>query len=213
MAEAYPLSWPAGWPRTPAAQLRDGRATFGKFKPQAGQSWKSKEPLTFAQARNSLYAALAKIGATNVVVSSNFQLNALKQPRGDRRRPSDEAVAVYFRRNGRDLVMARDAYWRGEENMRSLALALEAMATLERHGGHLMTDRAFTGFAALPPPPSCWEILELDPTTATSAAVDQAFRAKSRRVHPDTPTGDEEAFKRLTQARADGLRRLAERTP
>lgn len=208
MAEAYPLSWPAGWPRTPPSQLRDGRGTFGKFKARDGQSWRSKEPLTFSQARNSLYEALRKIGATNVVLSSNFQLNTLGQPRGDRRRPADEAVAVYFRRNGRDLVMARDAFWRGEENMRSLALAIEALATLERHGGNLMTERAFTGFAALPPPASCWEILGLDAATATSAAVQEAFRARSKELHPDRPGGDAAAFARLTEARVEALKQL-----
>ncbi|MDZ4371592.1 MAG: J domain-containing protein [Phenylobacterium sp.] len=207
MAEAFPLSWPDGWPRTPATQLRDGRQVFGKMRDREG-GYRSKGQLTFSEARDSLLVALRKIGARDVVISSNFTLNQSGLPRGDRARPNDEAVAVYFKRRGRDLVMARDAFWRFEENLRSLALAIEALATLERHGGDLMTERAFTGFAALPPPPSCWDVLGLEAAGATADDVQRMFREGSRQHHPDAPGGDAEAFKRLTAARADALRAL-----
>ncbi|WP_337186731.1 J domain-containing protein [Phenylobacterium sp.] len=208
MAEAYPLRWPEGWPRTPAAQLRDGQNVFGKFRDRDGGRYRSKGALTFAEARDSLLGALRRVGARDVVISSNFQLNQAGLPRGDRARPGDQAVAVYFKRRGRDLVMARDAFWRFEENVRSLALALEAMAQLERHGGDLMTERAFTGFAALPPPPSCWAILGIEAAGATPDAVQRAFRDQSRQAHPDAAGGDAERFKALTAARADALRAL-----
>lgn len=207
MAEAYPLSWPAGWPRTPVGAHQDGRGKFARAT--GGRA--SKTPITFSAARDSLHDALRRLGARDVVLSTNFTLNLQGEPHGGRGRPADEGIAVYFKRRGRNLVFAQDAYWRAEENMRSLAIALEALATLERHGGDKITERAFTGFAALAAPASCWEILELNKDTATSADVDQAFRAKSRRVHPDTATGDEEAFKRLTQARADALTALGGR--
>jgi hypothetical protein len=207
MTVAYPLAWPEGWPRTPLAARKDGRKNFGRFEQASGQTWQSKRSLTFREARESLYAALRKIGAREVVLSTNFQLNLAGEPRGDRRRPEDQAVAIYFKRKSRNLVMARDAFDRAEENMRSLALALEALATLERHGGDLMTEKAFTGFAALPPPPSCWEILELDASSATAAAVEAAFRRKARDHHPDAG-GSDAAFKSLSEAKADALRRL-----
>lgn len=205
MAEAYPLAWPDGWPRTPPAQMRDGRQTFATARGGSAM----KVPLTFAGSRDGLYNVLRRLGARDIVLSTNFALNSLGLPHGGRGRPTDEGVAVYFRRKGRHLVLAQDRYWRAEENMRSLAIALEAMATLERHGGDLITERAFTGFAALPPPPTCWEILGLAADGADPDAVNRAFRNQSARLHPDVAGGDAEAFKRLTAARADALRILA----
>jgi hypothetical protein len=38
------------------------------------------------------------------------------------------------------------------ENMRSLALAIEGMRQVERHGGGFMLERAFTCFLAIAPP-------------------------------------------------------------
>lgn len=206
MTEAYPLSWPDGWPRTPAHKRVDGRGIFGKMVQETGRTWRSKRPLTFAQARDSLYDALRKVDAREVVLSTNFQLNSYGQPRGDRRRPDDEGVAVYFRRKGRHFVMARDAFTRAEENMRSLALALEAMAQLERHGGDLMTERAFTGFAALPPPRSCWEILGVKPG-ASPAEVRSAWRVRAADAHPDVG-GSNAAMAELNAARDAALKLL-----
>jgi DnaJ-class molecular chaperone len=47
---------------------------------------------------------------------------------------------------------------------------------------------------------SAWEVLGLDPGAST-AEVQAAFRALSRRLHPDTPGGDAVAFQALVEAR------------
>ena len=47
---------------------------------------------------------------------------------------------------------------------------------------------------------SAWEVLGLDPG-ASAAEVQAAFRALSRRLHPDAPGGDAEAFQALVEAR------------
>ncbi|WP_287011336.1 J domain-containing protein [Brevundimonas sp.] len=184
--------------------MRDGRSDFGRFEQEPGRSWKSKRPLTFAEARDSVLAAARKIGAKGIVLSSNFTLGASGLPRGDRRRPDDQGVAVYFELGGRQLVMARDAYQRAEENMRSIGLALEAMAQLERHGGGVMLDKAFAGFTALPAPKRWWEVLGLTPD-ATAEQVAAAFRRMAAQSHPDQG-GSHAAMAELNAARDAALR-------
>lgn len=206
MTEAYPLAWPDGWPRTPHARMRDGRSDFGKVDTSGRYSWKSKRALTFAEARDSLLKAATKVGAVDVVLSTSFVLNRSGLPSDNRRRPDDQGVALYFNLGGRALVMARDAYQRAEENMRSLALALEALAQLERHGGGVMLEKAFAGFAALPAPKKWWQVLGVEPT-ASADDVAAAFRRLSKTAHPDNG-GSHDEMAQLTEARAAALKAL-----
>lgn len=201
MSSAFPLAWPDGWPRTPLERRRDGRMHFGKMR---GLSYKSG--LTLAEALQSLEAALQRLGADDAIVSCNLKPTLTGRPSGSVARPSDQGVAVYFERGGRKLVFARDAFDRVEENARSIALALEAMHTLERHGGATMTERAFTGFTALPPPKTCWEILGLQPG-ANALQINAAWRLKIAGAHPDQG-GSEAAAAEINAARDAALREL-----
>jgi hypothetical protein len=71
----------------------------------------------------------------------------------DGRQVGDLGLAIYFVLNGRPLAMACDCFDIAAANMRLPGLAIEAMRRLERHGGGAMMERAFSGFAALPPAP------------------------------------------------------------
>lgn len=196
MTEAYPLAWPEGWPRTPAGHLTDGRYHFKKV------SWKdgNRRPYTFAEARDALLEEVKRMTRGAIVLSTNFVISTTTGlPRSDRRAPEDQGVAIYFTRNGRPLVMACDRYTRAEENMNSLRLALDAMRQLERHGGGIVAEKAFTGFAALPAPKRWWEVLGVPPD-ATLAQVEAAYRPKARAAHPDQG-GSTAAMSELNAAR------------
>lgn len=200
MTEAYPLAWPDGWPRTSPAQQVDGRYHFKKV---GHDGW--RKPYTFAQARDALLAEVGRLGASAVVLSTNYQISgATGLPRGDRRAPDDQGVAIYFRRKGKPLAMACDRYMGATENMNSLRLAIEAMRQLERHGGGIMAEKAFTGFAALPPPKSCWEILGI-PSDSGTADIQRAWRLRSQEAHPDRG-GSHEAQAELNAAREAALK-------
>jgi hypothetical protein len=195
MTSAYPLQWPPGWPRTPATERSRGY----QFKEAGGEY--GKKFVTLDRARRLLREELALLGAADVVVSSNHRTGASATVGGD------HGVALYFTLNGRQMAMACDRFDNRPANMRSLGLAIEAMRQLERHGGGSMMERAFTGFAALPPPRSCWDLLGIDPG-ASPETVKAAFRAKAMESHPDRG-GNNIDMAALTRARDEALRNAA----
>lgn len=199
---AHPLSWPDGWPRTPVGKRQDSKNRFKR--PGRNQPY-----WTFAEARDELGNELDRMGARNVVLSSNYELRLDGLPRGNQARPDDTGVAVYFTLKGVQKVMACDMHVRAEENMRSIALALDAMRALERHGGGVMMERAFEGFTALPAPDSrrSWrEVLGILPSVAvTPDMVEVFFRQAAKKAHPDTG-GSHAAMAEVNAARDEALK-------
>lgn len=215
---AHPLCWPEGWTRTPV-HSRQNDHVFSTKNYQGG--WNR---LSFDRARRSLAEEVARLKATNVVLSSNVPLRMDGQPHGGSgdRHYDDPGIAVYFSYKGKPMVMAADRYDTCAGNMRSLALAIEAMRALERHGGGVMMERAFTGFSALPPPEGSkpkrpwWEVLRYSADPAereilSAGEVEARYRTMAKRLHPDTggETADAEAFAELTVAKDDALAELS----
>ena len=200
---AYPLSWPPGWPRTAIEERIDGRSQFRRPLSSNVSPW-----WTLAAARDALLRELKLMGASGVVLSSNFRTDRTGKMVEDSRRPKDQGVAIHFTLDGAPKSMARDHYQRAEENMRSLTL--EAMRAIARHGGDFMMSTAFAGFTALPPPlvtpppkRPWWEVLGVE-RRASKAEITAAFKARAKAVHPDQGGGDAE-MKELLAARAAGL--------
>ncbi|MBS8227135.1 J domain-containing protein [Vannielia litorea] len=175
MEDAYPLQWPAGRSRTPASQR-----VWGPFKgtPDAVQKHMRDE--------------IARMGGRQVVVSTNKPVRRDGGVYANAREPDDPGVAVYFERNGDRVCFACDQYDRVWKNMRAIAKTIEAMRGIERWGSKEMLDRAFTGFAALPPPdahiempgpqslPKPWhEVLGVSPA-ATWSEIRTAYREAIR---------------------------------
>jgi hypothetical protein len=193
MAEAFPLQWPEGWPRTPA-----GRRRKSKFGSKLGISQVTM-----------LKHELRLLGAKNVIVSSNVAVrnDGLPYAAEGRRRYDDPGAAVFFTLNGKPKSMARDPYYTPWENVRSLVLAIEAMRSLERHGGATMVERAFAGFAALAPPlkakRSWWDVLEVN-RSASRDVIGANFRRLLKDRHPDKG-GSEQQVVELIEARDEAL--------
>ena len=187
MTEAYPLHWPEGWPRSRVEQ-RKWSLPGGR---QAGWSG----------VVDRLIGELRRLGARNIVVSTNQPLRRDGLPYAATRRIEDPGAAVYFALNDRPMAMAQDRYELLVDNIRSLALAIEGMRQMERHGGGHMMARAFTGFQALPAPGAGrhWaEVLDVG-TGASRAEIEQAYRRRAFNLHPDRG-GSTEAMAELNVA-------------
>ena len=114
---------------------------------------------------------LWRLGVKDLVPSSNQPIRPDWSPYEAQRVIREPGVAVYFVRGGRHLVMAQDRYWRLVDNIRSLAMAIEGLRKMQRHGSGIMLERAFAGFAALPAPDArepWWTILGVSPQASQS---------------------------------------------
>lgn len=194
-AQAYPLQWPEGWPRTEPGKRKQDSAF----------------PVNVGKAIDDLYDELARLGAKNIVLSSNLTLNTFHRPHPKQNKIDDPGIAVYFTLKDRPMVMARDAYADWRDNILSLGLAVEAFRALHRHGGAHMMERAFTGFMALPAPSAqrSWrEVLNLvGEPNPNREQVESHYRIRARKAHPDGG-GSIEAMVELTAARDAALREI-----
>lgn len=180
--EAYPLSWPEGWPRR------------NRWQRNA-----SKYEVTFLKARDELVRELALGRCKHVVVSTNVPLRRDGIPLAGQREPEDPGVAVYWTdKNSKPRVIACDVWRTVRENLRAVGLAYASLRQIERTGASELLERAFQGFARLPVAEDCWAILGV-PRGASRQQLSERLRDLTRERHPDRG-GDTQAFARITQA-------------
>lgn len=193
MSEAYPLHWPAGWPRT--------------AKPE-----RSRFDTTDHEATQQLVWELERMGARHIVISTNVELRKDGLPYSNRRPPTDCGVAVYFLRRGKQMTFACDRWDRVRDNMRAITKTIDAMRGIERWGASDMMERAFSAFEALPPPgtpvqASCWDILGIEPS-ADIHTIKAAWRKRMKTAHPDQG-GTREEYEQVQAAYEQAVRMTA----
>lgn len=136
--EPYPLQWPGGWKRTqPRHRLR---SRFG---------FRGSGQVSFANARRDVLLELERLGAANVVITSDLPTRGDGLPYANGR-ADDAGIAVWFVLRKQERVFACDKWRSHAENLLAIALSIEAMRGLERWGAGDVVTRAFSGFAALP---------------------------------------------------------------
>lgn len=194
MANAFPLQWPEGWPRTPAS--RRHRSAF-KVTPD--------------RATSELCHSLSLLGAVkgSIVVSTNIPVRRDGLPYSSFRMPDDCGVAVYWAtRSHGERVMACDRWLAVHENIRAIGLAVEGLRAIDRAGASQILERAYSAFGALPAASSApvirawWEVLGF-PSDAIEwlslGLVNARYRELAGRHHPDKG-GAPEAMQELNQA-------------
>jgi hypothetical protein len=143
-----------------------------------------------------------------VIISSDLRLRLDGKPYSDQATGSmDPGVAVYWQDGKQQRCMAIDRYTRIADNLAAIAATIEAMRAIERHGGAVILERAFQGFAALPAPRPWWQVLELADHHATRAQIMDAHRRLAMKHHPDRG-GDADAMADINWARDQGLEQL-----
>ena len=183
MTQAYPLSWPVGYPRT---QHRK-QSRFGR---------------SLAESRDDLLDQIRRLGGTSVIISSNAKLRNDGLPYSKQPTVDDSGVAVYFTYQNQQVVFACDKWEEIGENIRALGLAIEAIRGLERWGVSDMLPRTFTGFMALPsgggvpvtiePSVQDWRTVLKLPKIANWDTVTKAYRKRRVESHPDKGGSNEE---------------------
>lgn len=132
MRTPFPLQWPERWFRTP-----DHQREHARFK------------VTLAEAVEDLLSELAKMGATNVVITSNLPTRQDGLPYSTAS-CDDPGIAVYFVHQGKEHVFPCDRWNKPAANIRAIGLTIQSLRGIERWGAVAMVTRAFNGFAALP---------------------------------------------------------------
>ncbi len=198
-AEAYPLQWPDGWPRS-------GRYRGARYQ------------VEFGKALRDLVDELRKFRATHIVISSNVptRANGLPYANAGSKRYDDPGIAVYFTVQGHQRVIACDHWDHVKDNLRACGLTVAAMRMIERAGATEIISRAFNGFKALPPPPPpkppWWQVFGVDPKNTSLADVNAIYKSRARKAHPDAG-GSEDEITALNQARDDAHTALTEMRP
>lgn len=176
MTAAYPLAWPAGWPRTDPAKRERAR-----FK------------VTLAGALRFLSDELRRLGATNIVLSSNVTLG--------RDNANDPGVCAYFLYQMDQAAIPCDRWSTVADNVQAIAKTIEALRGIDRWGAKHMVRAAFRGFAALPPPGAVrsWRDVLSAPVDCTRDNAEILYRFLARKLHPDSG-GSHDAMAELNRA-------------
>jgi hypothetical protein len=106
-AEAFPLSWPLGWPRNKGARQVSKFSADGR-------------PLTIYAAMRRMTDEFGRLGVRDrdILISTNVETRRDGMPRSDRPAPSDPSVAVYFKLKEKDRVLACDRWQRSLRSAR-----------------------------------------------------------------------------------------------
>jgi hypothetical protein len=204
MRDPFPLQWPPGWQRTPPEERRGSRFFHG-----------------FSAALSSLREELRMLGAANVIITSDLPVRRDGLPYAEGRRGTDPGIAVWFVHEGSERVIACDRYASIADNLRAIALSINALRGLARWGASDMVSRAFQGFNALPPGqserPNWRHVMGFAPHIPNGASADQrrdildAVRAQYRTLikvaHTDVG-GDKERAVELNLAMEEAEREL-----
>jgi hypothetical protein len=194
--EAFPLYWPEG--RTRTDRSRRERARF---------------KTTFATARDELLNELRRLGARNVVLSTNIPLRNDGLPYASAKPPEDPGTAVYFTYKKNQMCFACDRWDRVQDNVQAINHTIAALRGVARWGTGDMMEAAFKGFTALPAPATVWSsswrsILNFGETEKISPEdLVKRWRKMRSLNHPDN-NGHPGAFAAVKDAYEKGCAEL-----
>jgi hypothetical protein len=177
-----------------------------------GRRQRSRFDSTYSQTLQLLERELRHLGAKQVVIQTYHRPYDIRRdgmPRADARQPEQPGVILSFNSKHGPLSYPCDTFTKWEHNLRAIALALEALRTVDRYGV-TKTGEQYRGWTALPAADSKTleqEAAEFISTiselpSASILGSGEVFRKAYRRcvveLHPDSG-GDNEQFVKLQQ--------------
>lgn len=144
---------------------------------------------------------LSHLNAKRIVVQAYFRQDQIRNdgwPRSSAL-PSEPGVIVSFASNSGDLSYPCDRFKTYEDNIRAIALSLEALRSVDRYGVTRNSEQ-YKGWAKLPPAPAKMTVREaiafivlhtsIEPTSPDK--LREAYRAAARKLHPDVSGTDQQ---------------------
>lgn len=203
-----PVIWPNGQ-RTPYTDRK--RAQF--------KTASSRTMALLTKEIQHLMGGWVAAAGEEVVICAGYQPHEIRQdgmPRANAR-PADPAVVVQFKSKHGPLTYACDTFTSYDDNLRAIALGLEALRTVDRYG-ITRSGAQYTGFKALASGESTVAagVAVLPPMTDEEAATfirnhsrigDQTaglndhYRSAARSLHPDNG-GARRDWNQLQEAKA-----------
>lgn len=177
---------------------------------------------TYAKILDKLEYELKRVSAKEVTIEAGFAQNNIRNDGWPRSGAKVEhpAVVLHFTSKGSTLSFPSDAHDSFEQNLYAIALTLEALRAVDRHGVSQGTEQ-YTGFAQLAAPGESESLKWAAETVLTLSGYPNerlqqgwaqdllkdkeiytdAFRRAARRTHPDAG-GKREEFDELMRAAA-----------
>ena len=185
-----------------------------KWPGEPTPSWKRKSGAFragYAKTLDLLENELDKLKAKSIVVEAFFTRNQIRNDGWplSKANPSAPGVVLSFTGKTGELSFPCDTYRTFDDNLRAIALALEALRAVDRYGVTQHSEQ-YKGWAKLPPAPQSMRgpdalaflALHSDIRPKDGDTLDKAFRLAARKLHPDNPTtGNQGQFIMLQQAK------------
>lgn len=188
-----------------------------KPTPSYMQRSRSTFKATWSSTLKLLESELDKISARNIVIQAFVDSSQIRQDGMlyVNARPRSPGVILSFNSKGKELSMPCDSCEFWQHNVRSIALALQALRAVDRYG---VTKRGeqYQGWAKLPAPSGEGALWDPPTTFEDAKKLIQKLSEKSTgdihqllgacdklliRFHPDRPNGDRRYFKAVNEAR------------
>lgn len=180
-------------------------------------SFRSAFTGTLKLLENELY----QLAARGIVIEAGFALADLRNdgwPRSGAR-PTHPGIVLRFESGDQQFAMPCDTYLSWTDNLRAIALVLEALRKIDRYGVTRKREQ-YQGFAALPASPAGYEKARaaagefvdlagiqsgerlgmIEKILTDPVTFDTIHRKAVFRLHPDLPGGDNEAWLRMVAA-------------
>lgn len=183
-------------------------------KPMTRFRQRSRFKASYSQTLDLLDRELWHVGAKQVVLQMALQPSDIRVdglPRASAK-PSHPGVILAFQTKRGPLSFPCDTYDRYEDNLRAIALSLEALRSVDRYGV-TGNGEQYRGWERLPPPETHegWTLEQaqafIDQVNDGQADwsirvhAENAIRRAEMKTHPDIQGGDAEKFKLVQHAR------------
>lgn len=189
--DSYPLKWPINRERTIVRKSATFRTTIGK-------------------ARDSLMKELQRLGANDIILSSNiatYERGGKQIMYADQNATvKDPGIACYYTWKGDQYVLTCDKWDKVVDNLQAIMKTIEAIRGIERWGSGEMLKAAFQGFKELQSANGrkWYEVLNCN-ADASEAEIKANFKNLAWMSHPDRG-GTVEWFQQINTAYEQGIR-------